>query len=96
MKKPVEISSVTVPIAHFQMDDIVTQQAVVFSISKGNDRIKAIPHLTKEEREQTGLPEEIEFVYYNYCIIEANNLEEETLNAIKQIILELEVQEYFG
>jgi len=95
MKKPNEISSVTVPVAHYQSNDVITEEAVVFSISRENNRFKAIPWLTKEERKQTGLPEELEFVYYNYCIVEANDMEEETLNAIKQIILELEVQDYF-
>jgi hypothetical protein len=95
MKKPNEISSVTVPVAHYQSNDVITEEAVVFSISRENNRFKAIPWLTKEERKQTGLPELLEFVYYNYCIVEANDMEEETLNAIKQIILELEVQDYF-
>jgi hypothetical protein len=95
MKNPNEISSVTVPVAHYQSNDVITEEAVVFSISRENNRFKAIPWLTKEERKQTGLPELLEFVYYNYCIVEANDMEEETLNAIKQIILELEVQDYF-
>jgi hypothetical protein len=95
MKNPNEISSVTVPVAHYQSNDVITEEAVVFSISRENNRFKAIPWLTKEERKQTGLPEQLEFVYYNYCIVEANDMEEETLNAIKQIILELEVQDYF-
>jgi hypothetical protein len=95
MKNPNEISSVTVPVAHYQSNDVITEEAVVFSISRENNRFKAIPWLTKGERKQTGLPEQLEFVYYNYCIVEANDMEEETLNAIKQIILELEVQDYF-
>jgi hypothetical protein len=95
MKKPKEISSVTVPIAHYQFADIITKEAVVFTISRENNSFKAIPWLTKEERVQTGLPKELEFVYYNYCIVDANDMEEETLNAIKQIIQELEVQDYF-
>lgn len=73
----------------------MTEETVAFSISRTNNRFKAIPWLTKEERLQTGLPEELEFVYYNYCIVDANDMEEETLDAIKQIILELEVQDYF-
>jgi len=68
----------------------------MFTISRENDRFKAVPHLSKEDRLLTGLPEELNFVYFNYCIVEANNMEEETLDAIKQIILELEVQDYFG
>ena len=95
MKKTNEISSVTVPVAHCKANNVITEEAVAFSISRMNNRFKAIPWLTKEERLQTGLPEELEFVYCNYCIVEANDMEEETLNAIKQIILELEVQDYF-
>lgn len=96
MKKLNEVSSVTVPVAHYQLNNTVTKEAVVFAISRENNRFKAIPLLTKEERKQTGLPEELEFCYYNYCIVDANDMEEETLNAIKEIILELEVQDYFG
>jgi len=51
--------------------------------------------MTKEKRKQFGLPEELDFVFYNNCIVDANNMEEDTLNTIKQIILELEVQDYF-
>ena len=95
MKKPNEISSITVPVTHYRSNNAITEQAVVFNISRENNRFKAIPLLTKEERNQTGLPEELEFVYFNYCIVDANDMEEETLDAIKQIILELEVQDYF-
>ncbi len=95
MKKPKKISSITVPVTHYQSNDAITEEAVVFSLEIENNRFKAIPRLTKEERKQTGLPEELEFVYYNHCIVDANDMEEETLNAIKQIILELEVQDYF-
>jgi hypothetical protein len=49
--------------------------------------------MSKEERLTTGLPEELVFVYFSRCITTANDMEEETLNAIKQIIQEMEVQE---
>ena len=91
-----KISSVTVPVAHYQTNDVITKKDVVFAISRENNRFKAIPLISKESRLMTGLPEELEFVYFNYCIIEANNMEDDTLAAIKQIIIELEVQEYFG
>ena len=95
MKMPNEISSVIVPLTHYRTNDVITKEAVAFTISRQNNRFKAIPWLTKEERLQTGLPEKLEFVYYNYCIVEATDMEEETLDAIKQIILELDVQGYF-
>jgi hypothetical protein len=94
-KKQNEISSVTVPIDHYKLNNVISGEKVVFTISREGNRIKAIPLLSKEERLSTGLPEKLEFVYSNYCIVAANNMEEETLNAIKQIILELEVQDYF-
>jgi mannitol/fructose-specific phosphotransferase system IIA component (Ntr-type) len=89
------ISSITVTIPHYDTTNVVTKEAVVFTISRQNDRFKAIPWMTKEKRKQFGLPEELDFVFYNNCIVDANNMEEDTLNAIKQIILELEVQDYF-
>jgi hypothetical protein len=93
-KKQNEISSVTVPIDHYKLNNVISEE-VVFNITREDDRIKAIPLLSKEALLSTGLPEKLEFVYSNYCIVAANNMEEETLNAIKQIILELEVQDYF-
>ena len=93
-KKQIEISSVTVPIDHYKLNNVISEE-VVFNITREDDRIKAIPLLSKEALLSTGLPEKLEFVYSNYCIVAANNMEEETLNAIKQIILELEVQDYF-
>jgi len=95
MNKPNAISSVRVPIAHYNRNDVITEEDVVFTISREDNRFKAIPLLPKDELLITGLPETLEFVYLNYCIVAANNMEEETLNAIKQIILELEVQDYF-
>ncbi len=94
-KKQNEISSVTVPIDHYKLNNVISQEKVVFTITKQDNRIKAIPLLSKEALLSTGLPEKLEFVYSNFCIVAANNMEEETLNAIKQIILELEVQDYF-
>ena len=93
-KKQIEISSVTVPIDHYKLNNVISEE-VVFTITREDNRIKAIPLLSKEALLSTGLPEKLEFVYSNYCIVAANNMEEETLNAIKQIILELEVQDYF-
>ena len=49
--------------------------------------------MSKHERLTTGLLEELAFEYFNHCITAANDMEEESLNAIKQIILEMEVQE---
>lgn len=95
MKKSKEISTVAVPVAHYSANDERTDEPVVFSISREDSRFKAIPMISREERLATGLPEEITFVYINYCIVAANNMDDETLDAIKQIILELEVQDYF-
>lgn len=89
------ISSITVTIPHYDTANVITNEAVVFTISRQNDRFKAIPWMTAEKRKQTGLPEQLDFVFYNNCIVDANNMEEDTLHAIKQIIQELEVQDYF-
>lgn len=85
--------SITVPVQHFRPDNVITEEEVCFKVSRDGSQFKAIPMLSKEERRITGLPEKMEFVYVNYCIASANNMEEETLNAIKQIILEMEVQD---
>ena len=88
-----EIPLITVPVVHYRPNDIITEEAIDFKVSREDNRFKAIPLVSKEERKMTGLPEELVFVYANYCIAKANDMEEESLNAIKQIILEMEVQE---
>ena len=56
MKKANEISSVTVPIDHYKLNDVITEEPVVFTISRENNHFKAIPQLSKEELVTTGLP----------------------------------------
>lgn len=84
--------SIAVPVAHFRAGG-VTEEEVHFEISRSDNRFKAIPLMSREERLTTGLPAELDFVYIGQCIAFANDMEEDTLNAIKQIILELEVRE---
>lgn len=71
----------------------MTKENIDFKIYKEDIRIRAIPLMSKHERLTTGLPEELIFGYFNRCITTANDMEEESLNVIKQIILEMEVQE---
>jgi hypothetical protein len=96
MKKLNEVTSVTVPVAHYQHDNVITEEAVVFTITREDNHFKAVPLLLKEELLITKLPEKLEFVYFDYCIVTENSMDEETLNVIKRIILELEAQDYFG
>lgn len=88
-----EIPLVTVAVLHYQLNNICTKGNVDFKIYREENKFKAIPLMSKHERLATGLPEELIFVYFNHCITAANDMEEESLNAIKQIILEMEVQE---
>lgn len=88
-----EIPLVTVPILHYNLENITTEKNVDFKIYREENQFKAIPLMSKHERLTTGLPEELIFVYFNHCITTANDMEEESLNAIKQIILEMQVQE---
>ena len=88
-----EFFSIAVPVKHYRMDDSVTNETVQFRVSRQDNKFKAIPLISKEERLITGLPERLEFIYISPCIASANDMEEESLDAIKEIILELEVQE---
>jgi hypothetical protein len=88
-----EIQLITVPVIHYGPNDVITKEDVDFQIYREANRFRAIPLMAREERLTTGLPEELVFVYVSHCIASANDMEEESLNAIKQIILELEVQE---
>jgi hypothetical protein len=88
-----ELSSVSVPVIHYWSHNVATEETVDFTVYREDDWFKAVPLLSKEQRITTGLPEELIFVYFNYCIADANDMEEDSLNVIKQIILELEGQE---
>jgi hypothetical protein len=88
-----EIPLITVPVMHYRLNDVITEEDVDFKIYREGKHFKAIPLMSNEERLTTGLPEELVFVYFSRCITTANDMEEETLNAIKQIIQEMEVQE---
>jgi hypothetical protein len=88
-----EISTITVPVARFIGLNSVTLDEVGFKIYKEHNHFRAVPLLSKEERIATGLPEELLFVYISHCITSANNMEEETLDVIKKIVQELQVQE---
>jgi hypothetical protein len=88
-----EIPLITVPISHYRPHGIVSREDIDFKIYRELNRIKAIPLISEEERLITGLPKELFFVYANRCIT-ADDMEEESLNAIKQIILELEAQQF--
>ena len=52
-----------------------------------------MPQTAYEDYNLSGLPGELVFVYTNYVVLEANNMDDETLNVIKKIILELQVQD---
>jgi hypothetical protein len=88
-----EIPLITVPVTHYRQNGVTAGEDVDFKIYREDNRFKAIPLMSKEERLTTGLPEELVFVYSNQCITTANNMEEESLDAIKQIVQELEAQE---
>ena len=84
---------INVPVMHYLPDGAMIAKEVDFEISRKDHWFKAMPLMSKKDRLAAGLPEELAFIYTNQCITAANDMEEDTLNAIKQIILELEVQE---
>lgn len=88
-----EIPIISVPVLHYRANNVTTREEVDFKIFRDANRFRAIPLLSKDERLPTGLPEELIFVYVAQCIAAANDMEEESLDAIKQIIQELEVRE---
>ena len=88
-----EIPLITVPVTHYKLNDVVTEKDVDFKIYRQDQQFKAIPLMSKEERLMTGLPEELIFAYFSHCITAANNMEDESINAIKQIIQEMEARE---
>lgn len=88
-----EVSFVTIPVAHFRPFDVITNEDISFRIFREDNWFKAVPQTSAEECKISGLPEELVFVYANHVVLVANNMEEEAMNVIKNIILELEVQD---
>ena len=87
-----ELSSVLIPVTHYRSHDVISEEAVAFSVFQENEWFKAIPSLSTEQRLLTGLPTELVFLYVNYCVADANDMGDDALTVIKKIILELEVQ----
>lgn len=88
-----ELPLITVPVTHYKPNNVVVEKDVDFKIYRQDKQFKAIPLMSKEDRLMTGLPEELVFAYFSHCITTANDMEEESLNAIKQIIQEMEARE---
>lgn len=85
-----EISMITIPVAHFRQLDVITHEDVSFRVFREDDWFKAVPQISGDERKTTGIPPELVFVYQHRVVQAANNMEEDSLNVIKNIILELE------
>jgi hypothetical protein len=88
-----EIPIITVPVTHYKLNNLPTEAEVDFKVYRVDKQFRAIPLMSREERLMTGLPEELIFAYFSHCITTANDMEDESLNAIKQIIQELEARE---
>ena len=88
-----EIPLITVQIMHYRQNGITVGEDVDFKIYREGNQLKAIPLMSKEDRLTTQLPEELVFVYVDHCITAASDMDEESSDAIKQIIQELEVKE---
>jgi hypothetical protein len=88
-----EIATVTIPVLHFRDFDLTTHEDVLFKVYRDHGWLKAVAQISPEERQTIGIPEELVFLYLDHVVVNANNMEEETLDIIKDIILELEVQD---
>lgn len=85
-----ELSMITIPVPHFRPFNVITNEAVSFRVFREDDWFKAVPQISGNERKTTGIPAELVFVYLHRVVQAANHMEEDSLNVIKDIILELE------
>lgn len=88
-----EISSLTIPVDYYGADHKEQQKDVRYRIYQQDDWFKAIPVLSADERKEAGLQETLVFICIDHTVVAANHMEEESLAIIKQIIMQLEVQE---
>lgn len=85
-----EIASITILVPYNKGDETINQ-IIPFKVYRDQQRFKAIPLITEEERILTGLPAEILFQFVNYTVIPAAETNEENLESINNIVRELKM-----
>lgn len=85
-----EIASITILVPR-QKNDAVVNQIIPFKIFKHHHDYKAVPLISGEERERTGLSAEISFRFIANRIIPGEKMNEVSLAAINNIASELRI-----
>ena len=93
MEITAQLSLVTIPVPFFRSLDQVTRENVSFRVFRQDDWFKAMPQTSSDAYKLSGLPEELVFVYANHVVLAANNMDNAAMNVIRNIILELQVQD---
>jgi len=87
-----ELGSVTVLISSGSGASTINQ-IVPFRVYRESEKYKAIPLIEEEERKKVDLPSEFFFEFINHTIIPAKGTKEHNLDAIRNIVQELKMQE---
>lgn len=87
------IALVTIPVPYYLTFDQAGCKDILFRVFRHDDWFRAVPETCPEEYGLSGLPVEIIFLFTPYVVLMANRTDEETMNVIKKIILELQVQD---
>ena len=85
-----EIASITI-LVPYQIDNETINQIIPFKIFRQQQHYKAIPLITAEERELTGLSAELSFRFMENKIIPEARPNEACLNALNNIASELRI-----
>ena len=93
METTTQIAVVTVQVPYFRTYDQFSVEDVSFRVYRNEDSFKAVPQTPFKDYKLSGLPLELMFVYTNYVVLSANNMDDEALDVIKKIILELQGQD---
>ena len=79
----------------YQSKGETINQVVPFRVLQEGSNYKAIPLLHQAERKQTNLPEALYFDFINHTIIPGKGIDSDSLDLVKMIIREIQIQESF-
>lgn len=83
-----EIASITILVPYHKGREIVNQ-IIPFKVFKDQQQYRAVPLISTEERQLTGLPEQMSFRFNDYKVLAAADTNEGNLEAINNIVREL-------
>jgi len=87
-----KIASVHISVPYKGPGNVIKQSPVLFDVYSEEDRYKAIPVLSKDEKRVANLPDELLFAYKNGRPVSERGSMDGNFHAIEDIVRELQRQ----